>query len=550
MKRLILSILLISALLFTSTAAWAADSGDGKIPLTSAEISIESGKTYTISTKEELLNFASIVNNGNTCAGVTIELLSDIAVYSGTFSADDTPGKYNLLYNGAPLPSDPVMFYWVPIGNHLAKFSGTFEGNSHTISGLYYDFTSGGNMALFGNCSGAVIRNVTVSNAYFSGASCGGICVNLTDGGRIENCHSSATIVSRDYGAGIAVFASGSSTISNCTNSGRILGGDADNPNSTFEGLGGIAGICQNSSIINCVNKGEVRGTISIGTILGEDKGGSVLTNCTNEGTATGVGFINRLIGNKEETGTHVHVFGSAYSYDEKGHYFTCDCGAHSKSEPHQFDKTKDWIALKPTVFCEGSLAHVCSICKGNVTEPIPPTGSYTLEHVNGQGADVSIDRDDIMWVELKSDYVLIDVIRNGVSLGPASSFAISDGDHIKLVYYNNAVGAKAAALKTGIEKTTISLTSTLGKGYIKLSWKKSAGYKVDYYEVFRSLKKNSGYGAKAFYRTTNGNKLSYKNTKQLKKGTRYYFKVRGVRVIDGKKYYTQYSNKTWRTAR
>ena len=102
----------------------------------------------------------------------------------------------------------------------------------------------------------------------------------------------------------------------------------------------------------------------------------------------------------------------------------------------------------------------------------------------------------------------------------------------------------------TGVRNTEITLKSTAGKGYIKLTWKKAPGYKVDYYEVYRSVKKNSGYGQKAFYRTSSGNKLSYKNTKGLKKGTRYYFKVRGVRIVDGKRIETQWSNKAWRTAK
>ncbi len=113
------------------------------------------------------------------------------------------------------------------------------------------------------------------------------------------------------------------------------------------------------------------------------------------------------------------------------------------------------------------------------------------------------------------------------------------------------AAEAEAKKQKTinGVKNTTIKLSSTRGKGYIKLNWKKSAGYKVDYYQVFRSVKRNRGYGTKPIYTTSSGSKTFYKNTKSLKAGTRYYFKVRGVRIIDGKKYYTQYSNKAYRTA-
>lgn len=107
-----------------------------------------------------------------------------------------------------------------------------------------------------------------------------------------------------------------------------------------------------------------------------------------------------------------------------------------------------------------------------------------------------------------------------------------------------------SATLRAGVENTTIKASSSVGKGYIKLNWKKSSGYKVDYYEVFRSTKKNSGYGLNAFYRTSSGSKTTYKNTKALKKGTRYYFKIRGARLIDGVKVCTNWSNKTWRVAK
>ncbi len=104
--------------------------------------------------------------------------------------------------------------------------------------------------------------------------------------------------------------------------------------------------------------------------------------------------------------------------------------------------------------------------------------------------------------------------------------------------------------IRNGIKNTKITLKSSLtSKGKIKLAWKKSGGYKVDYYEVFRSTKKNSGYGTKAYYKTSSGSKTSYTNSK-VKSGTRYYYRVRGVRVVDGEKIYTPYSNKANRKAK
>ena len=114
------------------------------------------------------------------------------------------------------------------------------------------------------------------------------------------------------------------------------------------------------------------------------------------------------------------------------------------------------------------------------------------------------------------------------------------------------AIAAQTEAIKNiKIKLTSKQVKTKSGKKGIKITWTAAAGDKtLDGVEVFRSKEKNKGYGTKAFFTSTKGgNKGSYINTKSLKKGTRYYYKVRGYVLVNGEKVYTDYSTKAWRTA-
>lgn len=80
-------------------------------------------------------------------------------------------------------------------------FKGTFDGQGHTIKGLKYDrelFTPKANTGLFASTDGAIIKNLTLEDAYIGADFRGGVLVGCADNTRIENvtlinCTSSIT---------------------------------------------------------------------------------------------------------------------------------------------------------------------------------------------------------------------------------------------------------------------------------------------------------------------------------------------------------------------
>ncbi len=90
------------------------------------------------------------------------------------------------------------------------------------------------------------------------------------------------------------------------------------------------------------------------------------------------------------------------------------------------------------------------------------------------------------------------------------------------------------------------------GKKGIRITWsdKNGAEMNFDGVEIYRSTKKNR-FGKKPFYATKGGKSAGYYiNSKSLKSGVTYYYKVRGYVLIDGRKHYTDLSLKAIRTVK
>ena len=111
-------------------------------------------KEYEIRNAGQLYWFASCVNRGEkNIKSANIKLLNDIKVNLEEITKNSQNVKK-----------------WIPIGSEESNFLGTFDGNGHSISGLYLNEPEGKNIGLFGYVGPeGSVSNVIIKNSYFCG---------------------------------------------------------------------------------------------------------------------------------------------------------------------------------------------------------------------------------------------------------------------------------------------------------------------------------------------------------------------------------------------
>ena len=240
---------------------WDGTSGD----LTSA--TDEDSKTVTIKSGELLAALAEAVNGGKSYGGYTIKLTK------------------NLDLNGIE---------WTPIGSKGTSnvFKGTFDGNGATISNL--KISGGSYVALFGETSGATIKDLTVTGEV-SGEDVAGIVAKATDT-TITNCVSKVNVTAT-AGKAAGISASFGGTITKCENRGTVATAAA-------QPAGGLVAWCNAAVIENCHNYGAVtagdRGALDsaqAGGLCGNLAAGSAIKNCSNSAVITSANLAGGVAG-------------------------------------------------------------------------------------------------------------------------------------------------------------------------------------------------------------------------------------------------------------
>mgnify|MGYP004588082897 CR=1 FL=1 len=174
--------------------------------------------------------------------------------------ANDMSGKYYLT-NNIVLTGD-----WEPLGwtdDADVRFTGIFDGNGHTISGLSAEYSNSNSATYVGlfAINAGTIRNLTLDAPATGGTEVvGTVAGGNAESGVIENCHVNGGSAygnmnfrhmtnMKAYGQRIGGLVGwNSGTITQCSSTAKAVGWFA---------VGGLVGL-NNGSISECFAKGEV----------------------------------------------------------------------------------------------------------------------------------------------------------------------------------------------------------------------------------------------------------------------------------------------------
>lgn len=148
----------------------------------------------------------------------------------------------------------------------ISTFTGTFDGNDHTISGLTINAPSYDNLGLFGGMNG-VVKNLGIINANITGKDVVATIVGVL-GGSVTNCYSTGIVTGRSWVGGMVGWCQGA--VTNCYTDVSIT--------SSNSRAGGLIG-SNYSTITNCYSVGSVVGVYNVGGLVGLNNNGSYV-NC------------------------------------------------------------------------------------------------------------------------------------------------------------------------------------------------------------------------------------------------------------------------------
>ncbi|MBR4768465.1 MAG: hypothetical protein IK088_05765, partial [Lachnospiraceae bacterium] len=244
-------------------------------------------EAFVLEDAADLMGLAKLVNGGETFEGKTVTLLGDIEFNTGSAAdwAEEAPENA-----------------WTPIGKTGYPFKGTFDGQGHTISGLY---ASGADrVGLFGLTVGAAVKDLKITNSYFasSGQWIGSFVAQGS--GTLINLYSDAILTTSGAMIGGIVGANDDANkqdlkLVSCWFDGKIACTHSSGTNSGafMGGLIGHLGVGKNK-INNCLVTGSIDVSSFVPSETGNMKTGGFIgvQNAEDGTTVTKSAFLGTFI--------------------------------------------------------------------------------------------------------------------------------------------------------------------------------------------------------------------------------------------------------------
>ena len=221
---------------------------------------------YTVDNEKGLRNLAKLVNSNGGKTLINITLTGDITL----------TGE------------------WTPIGNYENRYTGTFDGNDHTITGLTVNQKERGNVGLIGYLgSGGKVQNLTLENVNLNGNLYVGGVVGYSNNGTVTACTASGSINGKEYVGGI-VGSNYLGTVTACYNTSSTVNGSYL--------VGGVVGQNNKGIVTACYNaSGSIYGEGTVGGVVGDNYTGTVTacywSNYAGYGIGNGTGDTEKVDG-------------------------------------------------------------------------------------------------------------------------------------------------------------------------------------------------------------------------------------------------------------
>ncbi|WP_121616632.1 Ig-like domain-containing protein [Virgibacillus halodenitrificans] len=288
----------------------------------------------------------------------------------------DLEGSYKLMND-----IDLSGINWEPID----VFQGTFDGNSHTISGLTIEANQN-HVGLFGRISNAVvkdlkIRDVNITNSQnYSGALAGRVNGSNNEGSTVTNVTLEGGTVNGGRYTGGLIGEVNESNVNHSYSTVTVSG------TSSTGGLIGEIGYLSDVSIAYA--SGDVTGDQGVGGLVGKAYG--TITDVYATGNVTGLTDVGGLIGRADRTFNNAYATGEVHATSEtnrpKG-----QAGGVVGNVSKYYASFDNILALNTKVTGAVDTANV-GIISGNNDEVETGTDALAISTLLGKGHTANVD--------------------------------------------------------------------------------------------------------------------------------------------------------------